>query len=125
MATIRNFEVIETWNLAMILNRGIYEATQKETFAKYFSLRDQINKASGSIMDNIAEGIERASREAFILFLGYAKGSAGEVRSQLYRAFDRKNTIQTGATFITYLSLSYSKIKSSRYKKSESSEHQP
>jgi four helix bundle protein len=132
MATIRTFEDIEAWKLARELSNAIYEETQKGSFAKDFSLRDQINRSSGSVMDNIAEGFERGSRGEFILFLGYAKGSAGEVRSQLYRAEDRKHIDQKRfeellalaikvsekiGAFITYLS--NSNIKGSRYKKSE------
>jgi four helix bundle protein len=91
MATIKSFEDIEAWQLARALSREIYSLTQIGTFAKDYSLRDQINKSSGSIMDNIAEGFERGGNREFIQFLSIAKGSCGEVRSQLYRAVDHKH----------------------------------
>ena len=91
MATIRSFEDIEAWRKARELSKEIFEITMTGTFAKDFSLRDQINRATGSIMDNIAEGFERGGTREFIQFLAIAKGSAGEVRSQLYRALDRKH----------------------------------
>ncbi len=57
--------------------------------ARDFGLCNQIRRASGSVMDNIAEGFERGSRGEFVQFLAYAKGSAGEVKSHLYRALDQ------------------------------------
>jgi len=91
MATIKSFEDIEAWQKARSLSKEIFDLTSIGTFCKDFGLRDQINRASGSIMDNIAEGFERGGTKEFIQFLAIAKGSAGEVRSQLYRAFDRKH----------------------------------
>jgi four helix bundle protein len=91
MATIRSFEDIEAWQKARELSKEIFELTMTGTFAKDFSLRDQINRATGSIMDNIAEGFERGGTREFTQFLAIAKGSAGEVRSQLYRALYRKH----------------------------------
>ena len=60
------------------------------SFKSNYRLIGQIEGSSGSIMDNIAEGFERGTRAEFIQFLGYSKGSCGELRSQLYRALDRK-----------------------------------
>jgi len=88
MATIKSFEDVEAWQIAKALSKDIYDLTLEGSFAKDFALRDQINRASGSVMDNIAEGFERGGTKEFIQFLAYAKGSAGEVRSQLYRAHD-------------------------------------
>ena len=90
MATIKCFEDIEAWKLAREFYNVLADHVEKGKFKKNFSLVDQIERASGSVMDNIAEGFERGSRGEFIVFLGYSKGSAGEVRSQLYRALDRK-----------------------------------
>ena len=89
MATIQSFEEIESWKKAreicMILGKLIDEGK----FRKSYRLIHQIEGSSGSIMDNIAEGFERGTKAEFITFLGYSKGSCGELRSQLYRALDR------------------------------------
>ena len=90
MATIKCFEDIEAWKLARAFYNVVASYIEEGKFKKKFGLIDQIERASGSVMDNIAEGFERGSRGEFIVFLGYSKGSAGEVRSQLYRALDRK-----------------------------------
>lgn len=89
MATIKSFEDILAWQKARILAYKIYILINEGSFKTDFKLRDQINSASGSIMDNIAEGFERDGKREFIQFLSISKGSAGEVRSQLYRALDR------------------------------------
>lgn len=68
--------------------REIYALTSREPFAKDFGLRDQIQRAAVSIGSNIAEGFERDSNPELVKFLSYAKGSAGEVISQLHTAFD-------------------------------------
>ncbi|HMV08987.1 MAG TPA: four helix bundle protein [Cyclobacteriaceae bacterium] len=89
MATFRSFEDIDSWNAARQFAQRIYKISSEGAFSKDYKLRDQINGSSGSIMDNIAEGFERGGNREFIQFLSVAKGSAGETRSQLYRAFDR------------------------------------
>lgn len=88
MATIRRFEDIEAWQLARELCREVYTITFKEPFSFDFKLKDQMRGSSGSMMDNIAEGFERDGKKEFVVFLSYGKGSAGELRSQLYRALD-------------------------------------
>jgi four helix bundle protein len=89
MATFQSFEEIEAWQKARGLTRGIYAVSKKGAFSKDFGLRDQIRRASVSIMSNIAEGFERGGTREFIQFLSMAKGSSGEVRSQLYVAVDQ------------------------------------
>ena len=91
MATVTKFEELETWQLARALTNEIFELfSNSEQFSRDYKLKDQINGSSGSVMDNIVEGFERGGRNEFINFLSYSKGSAGEVKSQLYRALDRK-----------------------------------
>jgi len=89
MATIKSFEDIESWKQARIICKKIGDLIDAGKFNKSYRLISQIEASSGSIMDNIAEGFERGTRAEFIQFLGYSKGSCGEVRSQLYRALDR------------------------------------
>jgi four helix bundle protein len=90
MATIKKFEDITAWQQARVLSKNIYAISSEKPFWSDFELKSQIRSASGSIMDNIAEGFERGGRNEFIQFLGIAKASAGEVRSQLYRAHDQE-----------------------------------
>lgn len=89
MAKIERFEDILSWQKARELTREIYALSKQGEFARDFSLKDQVRRASISIMSNIAEGFERGGDKEFIQFLSTAKGSSGEVRSQLYVALDQ------------------------------------
>jgi len=90
MPTVSNFEDLEIWQLARQQAIEIYQIFILEPFSRDWELRNQVNAASGSVMDNIAEGFERSGNKEFSNFLIISKGSNGEVRSQLYRAYDRK-----------------------------------
>ena len=89
MSTWKRFEDIQAWQKARILAKKVYEIYQTGKLSKDWGLRDQMNRSSGSIMDNIAEGFDRGGNKEFIHFLSIAKGSTGELQSQLYRAYDR------------------------------------
>ena len=89
MASIKNFEEIEGWQLARKLNQRLWELIVEGPFGKDFALSDQINRSAGSTMDNIAEGFDGGSDAEFVRFLRYSQRSCSEVRSQLYRAMDR------------------------------------
>jgi four helix bundle protein len=88
MAKIERFEDIEAWKKSRELAKAIYKVSSTDGFARDFVLRDQIRRAAVSVMSNIAEGFERGGDKEFRQFLAMAKGSAGEVRTQLYVALD-------------------------------------
>lgn len=84
MPTITRFEDIEAWQTARELTKLIYSFTEEGKFSRDFGLKDQIRRASVSIMSNISDGFESQTQAQFIRYLVIAKASAGEVRSQLY-----------------------------------------
>lgn len=88
MGTIKRFEEIISWKEARELNRVLRKLIKEKRFERNFGLISQIERSAGSIMDNIAEGFERGGNKEFIQFLFIAKGSCGELRSQMYRAVD-------------------------------------
>ena len=83
MAKFDKIEDIVVWQLAIELTNVIYTITNNNVFNKDFALRDQIRKSAISVPSNIAEGFERNSTNQFLYFLVIAKGSAGELRTQL------------------------------------------
>jgi four helix bundle protein len=85
---IDKFEDLIAWQKARELTREVYQISQQGAFGKDFGLSGQIQRASVSIMSNIAEGFERGGRSEFHQFLSVAKASCAEVRSLLYVALD-------------------------------------
>lgn len=88
MSKISQFEDLEVWQKAKKTSVAIYKLTNDQLFQKDFGLKDQIRRASVSVVSNIAEGFERNGNKEFIQFLSFAKGSAGELRAQLHIAFE-------------------------------------
>lgn len=91
----KRFEEMKVWQEARQLTNNIYRLTSNANFKKNFGLKDQTQRSSVSVMSNIAEGYERGTNKEFIHFLNYAKGSVGELRSQLYIALDLEYIAQT------------------------------
>ena len=89
MASAKRFEDLEVWQKAKELTNLIYRLSSSGSFSRDFGLRDQMRRASVSIMSNIAEGFESQTQALFIQYLWRAKGSAGELRAQLYIAFEQ------------------------------------
>ena len=106
---VQTFEEMKVWQDARILTRNIYTITKNNLFNRDYGLRDQIQRASVSIMSNIAEGYERNSNKEFIKFLGYSKGSVGEVRSLLYVARDQEYISKSEFDDLKELALEVSK----------------
>ena len=88
MSTFHSFEEIDAWQEGRILIKSIRSVCKRQCAIRDYAFVDQITRSSRSICANIAEGCEARTNAEFIQFLGYAKRSAGEVRSHLYDAFD-------------------------------------
>ena len=80
---VNRFEDLEIWKLAAEIAVDIYKITSEKKFIRDYGLRDQLRRAAISISSNIAEGFEINNNNDLIRFLKVAKGSAGELRSQL------------------------------------------
>ena len=106
---IERFEDIEAWKAGRDL-KSIYEITKEKRFSRDFSLLDQIRRAAVSITSNIAEGFERGGDNEFIQALAIAKGSSGEVRSQLYVALDEQYITATQFDEISKKALAVSRL---------------
>lgn len=98
---VKRFEDLEIWKEARRLTHEIYQLTKTTNFCKDFSLCGQIQRAAISVMSNIAEGFERGGNQEFSQFLYVAKGSCGEVRSQIYVAVDQGYVSQEKAVRLT------------------------
>lgn len=94
MGTWKRFEDLEAWKRARELNRQVYRLSVMGTLARDFELRNQLRRASLSVMGNIAEGFGRGGRKEFIQFLGIARGSGAEIQSHLYGALDASHIDQ-------------------------------
>lgn len=86
---MNGFEELDVWKLAREICNEIWILIESTSLGNDYSLKNQMNGSSGSIMDNIAEGFERNGNREFVQFLSIAKASCGELSSQLYRCLDR------------------------------------
>lgn len=85
MGTVKKFEDLEVWQNAFTLYKDLLPLFDQLQERRHFELKNQLQRSAGSVMDNIAESFERDGTREFIQFLSVAKGSIGEVRSQLNR----------------------------------------
>lgn len=85
---VSDFEELGIYQLSRELAKQVYKITRQGDFKYDTRFVQQIRASSGSISDNIAEGFERQGNKEFLQFLYIAKGSCGEFRSQINRAFD-------------------------------------
>ncbi|WP_108245759.1 four helix bundle protein [Muricauda brasiliensis] len=88
---MNGFEELDVWKLAREICNEVWILIENTSLGNDYSLKNQMNASSGSIMDNIAEGFERNGNRELIQFLSIAKASCGELRSQLYRCLDREH----------------------------------
>ncbi|HEY4416120.1 MAG TPA: four helix bundle protein [Verrucomicrobiae bacterium] len=109
MPTVRQFEELNVWQDARRLVNAVYGVSKSRAFGRDFGLRDQIRRAAVSAMSNIAEGFERGTKKEFVQFLNIAKGSNGEVRSQLCVALDQEYIDEVEFNSLRELSAALSK----------------
>jgi len=88
MSKVDVFEDLRAWKDSRKLVKSVYELSSSGELAREYVLKNQMRRAVVSIMANIAEGFERGGNREFLQFLAIAKGSAGELRSHLYAAYD-------------------------------------
>ncbi len=103
MTSINRFEDVKAWQRARELAQQVYSVSSKGAFRRDFGLKDQIRRAAGSVMHNIAEGFDSGSDKEFIRFLVYARRSATEVQSQLYLALDQTYITESEFKHLTHL----------------------
>lgn len=104
---IDQFEDIVAWQKSKSLSIKIYTIFKN---LKDFGFKDQICRASVSVMNNIAEGFERKSDTEFTHFLFIAKSSCGEVRSMIHLAFELGYLSREDYQYLLNLSSEISKI---------------
>jgi four helix bundle protein len=129
MATIRTFEEMLCWQKARLLTKEVYKNLNIQKFKdlnmpRDYGFCDQIQRASVSVMSNIAEGFERGTKQEFLNYLYIAKGSAGEVRAQLYVALDAGYLNMETFKYLNELVLECSKLLSSFIDKLKTSQFQ-
>jgi four helix bundle protein len=107
---IEKFEDLIAWQKARELTKQIYNVTAKKPFSSDFGLREQIQRATVSIMSNLAEGFERGSSSEFHQFIVIAKASCAEVRSQLYTALDIGYITKEEFNFVNNLAAEVARI---------------
>jgi len=105
---ITKFEDLEIWKESLSITRNVYDLLAKKEFNLEFELKNQLKRAVLSISSNIVEGFEKNNNNEFIRFLKISKGSAGEVRSQIYIAFTVKRISKEEFNFINESLLSLS-----------------
>ena len=88
MGSFKTFEEIQAWQKAKTIALDVYKITNDKSFKNDFDLSRQMRRCAVSVSSNIAEGFERQTTKEFIQFLFIAKGSCGELRSQLYIAYE-------------------------------------
>jgi len=111
VARVQRFEDLDAWKRARTLTQRIYQVSNAGPFAKDFALRDQLRRSAISVMSCISEGFERESGDKdFRHFLSMSKGSAGEVRNQLYIAFDAHHITESEFNELSALAIEVSKL---------------